>query len=103
MAETVREFFERLDGTTLDPAKAGSLTSTYRFDIAEAGSWRVWVEEGTVRVAEDGGSADCTISTAEDTFLKLRSGEQNPMTAYMTGKVKVDGDMGAAMKLRALF
>jgi hypothetical protein len=34
---------------------------------------------------------------------KIASGEQNPTSAYMTGKLKVKGDMGAAMKLQKLF
>ncbi|MBA2568575.1 MAG: SCP2 sterol-binding domain-containing protein, partial [Actinobacteria bacterium] len=39
----------------------------------------------------------------EETFQAIASGEQNPTTAYMTGKLKVDGDMGAALKLQKLF
>ena len=35
--------------------------------------------------------------------MKLASGKQNPMTAYMTGKIKVKGDMGAATKLQKIF
>jgi putative sterol carrier protein len=38
-----------------------------------------------------------------DGFERLVSGRQNPATAYMRGKVKVDGDLGAVMKLRRLF
>ncbi len=34
---------------------------------------------------------------------KIVAGEQNPTTAYMTGKLKIKGDMGAAMKLQKLF
>ena len=36
-------------------------------------------------------------------FDQLVSGRQNPATAYMTGKVKIDGDLGAVMKLQRLF
>ena len=36
-------------------------------------------------------------------FEKIVAGEQNPTTAYMTGKLKIKGDMGAAMKLQKLF
>ena len=49
------------------------------------------------------GDADVTISSSAETFEKIRSGEQNPTTAYMTGKLKIKGDMGAAMKLQKLF
>ena len=46
---------------------------------------------------------DATISASEETFEKIRNGEQNPTSAYMTGKLKIKGDMGAAMKLQKLF
>jgi 2'-5' RNA ligase len=43
------------------------------------------------------------ITIAEDDFDRMVAGELNPMTAFMTGKLKVKGDMGAAMKLQKLF
>jgi putative sterol carrier protein len=56
-----------------------------------------WVRDGNVSVTEGEGDADAVISTSEETFDKLVSCEQNPTSAYMTGKLKVKGDMGAAM------
>ena len=47
--------------------------------------------------------ADCTFATSEESFEKIVAGEQNPTTAYMTGKLKIKGDMGAAMKLQKIF
>ena len=79
------------------------MRNSYLFDIDGAGSWKVDVNDGSVSVTEGGGEADCVISTSEETFQKIASGEQNPTTAYMTGKIKVKGDMGAAMKLQKLF
>jgi putative sterol carrier protein len=35
--------------------------------------------------------------------MKIANGEQNPTSAYMSGKLKVNGDMGQAMKLQKLF
>ncbi|MEM9920558.1 MAG: SCP2 sterol-binding domain-containing protein [Bacteroidota bacterium] len=46
--------------------------------------------------------ADCTISASMDTFMKIQQGKLNPMMAAMTGKVKIKGDMGLAMKLQSL-
>ncbi|MEM6965196.1 MAG: SCP2 sterol-binding domain-containing protein [Bacteroidota bacterium] len=46
--------------------------------------------------------ADCVISTTADTMQKLLAGDVNPMMAVMTGKVKVKGDMGVAMKVQSL-
>jgi putative sterol carrier protein len=79
------------------------MTASYKFDIDGSGSWLVDVDDGKVTVTEDGGDADCTISTSSETFLKIANGEQNPTAAYMSGKLKVKGDMGQAMKLQKLF
>ena len=46
--------------------------------------------------------ADTTITTSMENFLKLKNGDLNPMMAVMTGKVKIKGDMGLAMKLQSL-
>lgn len=46
--------------------------------------------------------ADCVIITTRDTFAQLQSGDLNPMMAVMTGKIKIKGDMGLAMKLQSL-
>ena len=97
-----REFFETLE-SRVDPAKAAGMTASYKFDIDGSGSWLVDVDDGKVTVTENGGDADCTISTSSETFLKIANGEQNPTAAYMSGKLKVKGDMGQAMKLQKLF
>ena len=100
--DSPREFFETLE-SRVDPAKAAGLTASYRFEIEDAGNWLVDVDDGKVTVTEDGGDADCTISTSSDTFVKIANGEQNATAAYMSGKLKVAGDMGQAMKLQKLF
>jgi putative sterol carrier protein len=101
--DSPREFFETLE-SRVDPAKAAGLTATYRFDIDGSGTWNVDVDDGKVSVSENGGGdADCTISASSETFMKIARGEQNPTAAYMSGKLKVKGDMGQAMKLQKLF
>lgn len=99
---SAREFFETLEGR-VDQSKTAGMTNSYLFDIEGAGKWTVRVEDGNVNVSEGGEDADAVISTSEETFEKIASGEQNPTSAYMTGKLKVKGDMGAAMKLQKLF
>ena len=103
MAQSVSEFFEGLS-SQVDESKTAGMTNTYRFDVEGAGIWTVDVEDGKVDVTKDGDAEpDVTITTSEENFQKLVNGELNPTTAYMTGKLKIKGDMGAAMKLQKLF
>lgn len=102
MAQSAREFFETLE-SRIDESKTAGMTNSYLFDIEGAGRWTVDVSDGKVTVTEGGEDADVTISASEETFQKVASGEQNATTAYMTGKLKVKGDLGAAMKLQKLF
>ena len=102
MAATTREFFETLE-SRVDPSKTAGMTNSYLFDIDGAGQWKVDVDDGKVKVTEGAGEADTTLSASEETFEKIASGEQNATAAYMTGKLKIKGDMGAAMKLQKLF
>jgi putative sterol carrier protein len=99
---TAKEFFDSLE-TRVDPAKTAGMNNSYLFDIDGAGTWKVDVQDGSVKVTEGEHPADVTITASEETFEKIVSGEQNATSAYMTGKLKVKGDMGAAMKLQKLF
>jgi putative sterol carrier protein len=99
---SAREFFETLE-SRVDASKTAGMNNSYLFDIDGAGKWKVDVQDGNVNVTEGEGDADVMISASEETFEKMVSGEQNPTSAYMTGKLKVKGDMGAAMKLQKLF
>ena len=99
---TTQEFFASLE-SRVDESKTAGMNNSYLFDIEGEGQWLVNVADGGVNVSEGAGDADATIETSSETFEKIVSGEQNPTTAYMTGKLKIKGDMGAAMKLQKLF
>ena len=102
MPGTVQEFFETLPSQA-DASKTSGMSNSYVFDIEGAGQWTVKVEDGSVSVAEGVQDADVTISASEEVFQKILVGEQNATSAYMTGRIKLKGDMGAAMKLQKLF
>jgi putative sterol carrier protein len=99
---SAKEFFDTLE-SRIDRSKTAGMNNSYLFDIDGAGTWKVDVQDGSVKVTEGTDDADVTITTSEETFAKIVSGEQNATSAYMTGKLKVKGDMGAAMKLQKLF
>ncbi len=105
MATTPSEFFDALE-TRVDASRTAGMNTSFLFEIDGAGVWRVDVDNGRVHVAKavDGVEAvDCTIVTSPETFTKIVSGEQHPLVAYMSGKLKVRGDIAAALKLQSLF
>ena len=53
-------------------------------------------------VSNDDIDSDCTITMSVENLQELVKGELNPMMAVMSGKIKIDGDMGLAMKLQSL-
>jgi putative sterol carrier protein len=99
---SVQEFFEGLPSRVSADRIAG-MANTYVFDVEGAGTWTVAIADGAIEVTEGAGDADCTIAASEDTLVKIAKGEANATTAYMTGKLKIQGDMGAALKLQKLF
>jgi putative sterol carrier protein len=101
-AVAVQDFFDSLESRA-DASKLAGMSNSYLFDIEGEGQWLVDVRDGAVTVTPGGGEADATITTSAETFEKIVAGEQNPTTAYMTGKLKIKGDMGAAMKLQKIF
>jgi len=54
-------------------------------------------------VSNDDREADVTLIISEENFEGLMDGSLNPQMAFMMGKLKIDGDMGLALKLSDLF
>ncbi|WP_265530327.1 SCP2 sterol-binding domain-containing protein [Sphingomicrobium marinum] len=54
------------------------------------------------QVSEDDGDADTTIKVAWDDWQAMADGQLDGMTAFMTGKLKVEGDMSNAMQLQGV-
>lgn len=78
---------ERLAGTGFD--------RSVKIDLGADGAILIDGQSATV----GDGDADCTISISMDNFESLIAGDLNPTAAFMTGKMKVAGDMSAAMAL----
>ncbi len=80
-------------------AANGGMAKSVKFDFGDDGQVHL---SGTEAVAEDK-DADCTISVSKEDFIALAQGDLDPMGAFMSGKLKVAGDMSVAMGLQSLF
>src|SRR5690606_12274938 len=58
------------------------------------------VKDGTVTSVEGAAQqADVTVKVKDDDLVRMFDGKLNPMTAFMTGRLKVRGDIGLAQRL----
>jgi putative sterol carrier protein len=97
-----REFFEGLEARA-DASKIAGIDHTYLFEVQGEGEWLVAVMNGMVQVTEGSAKADATITVSSEVFDKIADGTQSPTLAYMTGKLKIRGDIAAALKLQKIF
>ena len=78
------------------------LGATVKFDLGGDGVIFVDGASNPNTVSNDDGEADCTIAISMADFETLLAGDLDPTTAFMMGKLKVEGDMGIAMKLSSV-
>ncbi|MBK8659379.1 MAG: SCP2 sterol-binding domain-containing protein [Bacteroidetes bacterium] len=90
-----------LANLTASASKAAALGKTLKFDLGDNKIFSDGSGSGNVVSTEDK-DADCTISVSQDDLLGMMTGSVNPMMAFMSGKIKVQGDMSIAMKLQSL-
>lgn len=94
MSDVVNEAVTQLN------AKMGGngFDGTAKFVIEDEGA--IIIDQSGARAADD--DADVTLTATADVFKAILDDELNPTTAFMTGKLSVDGDMGLAMKLTSV-
>ena len=76
----------------------GGFDGTAKFVIDGEGA--IMLDADGVRAGDE--DADVTLTADTDTFRAILDGDMNPTSAFMSGNLKIDGDMGAAMKLGGL-
>jgi putative sterol carrier protein len=71
-----------------------------KLDFADEGV--VMLDGEAQKVSEEDGEAETTIKTSWEDWQKMAAGELDGMTAFMTGKLKIEGDMSNAMQLQGV-
>ena len=102
---TVKEFFQLLP-SLLDSDAAEDLDAVYQFDLsgAQGGQYILTIRDGACQIAEGKHAAPhIVLSMAGEDCIKIMKGQLNGPAAAMSGRVKVSGDIGLAMQLKALF
>lgn len=101
-ADVFTEINNRLEA---NPAKAGNMNAVYQFDLTgdDGGQYHIILKDGK---GEAGPGApenpNITITMAANDFVDLSSGKLDGTMAFMSGKIKIKGDMGLAMKLQSV-
>ena len=92
---TKQELVERMQqGQAWVPGKR------VKIDFGEQGP--VMLDGAASQVSEEDGAADTTIRVSWDDWQQMASGQLDGMTAFMMGKLKVEGDMSNAMQLQGV-
>ena len=102
---TVKEFFQLLPGQ-LDSDAAEDLEAVYQFDLsgAQGGQYILSIREGACQVTEGiHEGPQVVLSMAGEDCVKVLNGQLSGTVAAMSGRLKISGDIGLAMQLKALF
>ena len=92
------EILEKAVAAINDKMAETTFDSSVKFKIEDEGS--IVVDSDGVRVSDE--ETDCTLIASLDVFTKILDGDMNATEAYMTGSLKVEGSMSAAMELSSL-
>ena len=101
----VKDVFAKMPDV-FSPSRAQGVNAVFQFEITGegGGSWHVVVKDGTCRVSE--GSHEepsVTLTLSDENWLAMINRELNGVQAFMTGKLKVSGDIMLAQRIYDIF
>lgn len=102
---TVKETFEAM-ATKFRADKAAGTSATVQYDVSGegGGTWHAVIKDGACAVTEGAApSPNLTLQISAQDWLDMTSGKQSGQMLFMSGKLKIKGDMGLAMKLGSMF
>ena len=105
MAPTIEEIMQRLPGA-FDPARAQGLKANVLFDFTSDGGkqYVVRIADGQCSVTEGNlANPDAAVFTSQTTYVAVAEGRLNVATAFMSGKLKVKGNLQLLMRFQQIF
>jgi putative sterol carrier protein len=105
VADDINEIFEKMPQAFV-PEKAANLNVTIQLELTGegGGDWVVKIANGTIAATPSRTSApDLALTMAASDYIALSRGEANPIGLFMSGKIKLQGDMTLAMKFPEMF
>jgi putative sterol carrier protein len=104
MVDNVREVFDEIPGQ-FDATAWGSQDAVLQFNITgdDGGTWVVDIKNGVASVSNGAAaSPNMTVTTSGPDMLAIVNGDLNAVSAFMQGRVRIEGDMSLAMKLQTV-
>lgn len=102
--EDLAAVFDKM-ASRFDPKKVEGINATIQFDLTGDAGGQFWLRIAEGQLETGGGAVESpkmTLKASADDFYSMMTGGLNPMQAFMTGKVKIQGDTSLAMKLMPL-
>eukprot|EP00484_Ammonia_sp_Unknown_P000915 CAMPEP_0197019596 /NCGR_PEP_ID=MMETSP1384-20130603/87_1 /TAXON_ID=29189 /ORGANISM="Ammonia sp." /LENGTH=115 /DNA_ID=CAMNT_0042447037 /DNA_START=85 /DNA_END=428 /DNA_ORIENTATION=+ len=98
------KFFEAMSKLIGEQDFEDDMTSTYQFEISKGNQTSVWCIDPTNKKIIKGGIDEptCTFTLSDEDFIKLMNKEVQAAELFMGGRLKLDGDMGEAMKFQSV-
>lgn len=105
--QSIKDLFERHmpDRLRAKPDVVAKINAVYQFNVSGpgGGAWSVdCTAPGGLVSPGTAGAARCTVVITDADLLNVVNGKLNPQMAFMSGKLKIQGDMGLAMKLQQI-
>jgi len=105
MTTAAKIFTDQIAGTlSANKEDALEINEIYQFDLAgdDGGTWTVDLRDGPAVTEGANDDATCILKMASEDFVGMMTGELNGMQLFATGKLTVERDVMAAMKLEKL-
>jgi len=102
---TVKDSFDAM-ATRFRADKSAGTNAVIQYDVSGdgGGTWHAVIKDATCTVNSGAGtSPTLTLQISAQDWLDMLSGKQSGQMLFMSGKLKVKGDMGLAMKLGSMF